>query len=189
LPQAAADHNAAQAGPGLSTLFLAFSGVAISGFGGVMPFARRMLVEQRRWMNPEEFNEAYALAQLLPGGNIINMAVLVGRRFHGALGSVAAVTGLVAAPFVVMLLLAALYARFAGLETVHQGLAGLAASAAGLILAMAAKMAHPLIRRRAAIPLGTAVFAFLAAGVTKVPLGIVILVLAPLSLAVAWRRR
>lgn len=173
--------------PGLSTLFLAFSGVAISGFGGVMPFARRMLVEERRWLTAEEFNEAYSLAQFLPGGNILNLAVLVGRRFGGALGAFLAVAGLLAAPLVIMLLLAMAYARYGQLPAVQDALTGIAAAAAGLILAMAARMAEPLVRRRAAVPVAIAVVAFLAVAVAAFPLVLVVAVMAPISVALAWR--
>jgi chromate transport protein ChrA len=101
------DNSGRQSGePSVPTLFLAFSGVAVSGFGGVMPFARRMLVERRRWMTPEEFNEAYALAQFLPGGNILNLSVVVGRRFRGAAGALAAIGGLLVGPFLIMIAMA-----------------------------------------------------------------------------------
>lgn len=178
----------AGAQPSLGTLFLAFSYVSISGFGGVMPFARRMLVEQRRWLSAEEFNEAFALAQFLPGGNILNLAVLVGSRFHGALGSVLAVAGLLAGPFVIMVLLGAAYARFGQIEAVQGALSGVAAAAAGLILAMAARMAEPLLRRRAAMPLVVAALAFIGVGIAELPLVPVVAVLAPLAVALAWRR-
>jgi chromate transporter len=174
--------------PSLGELFLAFSGVAVVGFGGVMPFARRMLVEQRRWMTPDEFNDAYSVAQFLPGGNILNLAVLVGQRHHGALGSFLAVAGLLAAPFVIMVLLGVVYQRYGEVPAVHDALAGVAAGAAGLIVTMAAKMADPLVRRRAAIPIAIAALAFLAAGVAQLPLLAVVAVLAPLSVALAWMR-
>jgi chromate transporter len=172
--------------PTLGALFLAFSGVAVVGFGGVMPFARRMLVEQRRWMTPEEFNEAYAVAQFLPGGNILNLAVIIGQRSHGALGSFLAVLGLLAAPFLIMVLLGSVYARYGDVPQVHEALAGVAAGAAGLILAMAAKMAEPLIRSRAAIPAAVAVVAFISVGMAELPLLLVIGILAPISVALAW---
>lgn len=173
--------------PGLATLFLAFSGVAIVGFGGVLPFARRMLVEQRKWMSAEEFNEAFSLAQFLPGGNILNLAVLVGRQFQGALGSMVAVSGLLAAPVLIMILLGMAYARYGEIDAVHAALLGVAAAAAGLIVAMAAKMAEPLIGKRALIPAIVAVLAFASVAVAELPLIIVIAVLAPISIALAWR--
>ena len=173
--------------PSLATLFLAFSGVAIVGFGGVLPFARRMLVEQRKWMTAEEFNEAFSLAQFLPGGNILNLAVLIGRQFRGALGALTAVAGLLAGPVLIMILLGIAYARYGQIGAVHDALVGVAAGAAGLIVAMAAKMAEPLIRKRAVIPAVMAVLAFTSVAVAELPLIIVIAVLAPISIALAWR--
>lgn len=174
--------------PGLGTIFLAFSGVAISGFGGVMPFARRMLVEERRWLTPDEFNEAYAVAQFLPGGNILNLGVVVGRRFQGIAGAVTATVGLLLGPFAIMVVLGAIYSRYGEIAAIQNGLTGVAAAAAGLILAMAAKMAEPLIRRRAFVPIGVAAVAFLTVAIAELPLLLVLAVLAPVSVALAWGR-
>ena len=174
--------------PGLLELFLAFSGIAVMGFGGVMPFARRMLVEQRRWMTPDEFNEAYSLAQFLPGGNIINMSVVVGRRFQGALGALISVAGLVSGPTFIMIGFGIAYARYGEVPAVQNALAGVAAAAAGLILSMAAKMAVPMIRKGALLPASIAVLAFVAVALAQVSLLVVVAVLAPISVALAWRR-
>ena len=172
--------------PGLLELFLAFSGIAVMGFGGVMPFARRMLVEQRRWMSPEEFNEAYSLAQFLPGGNIINLSVVVGRRFQGAAGAFVSVAGLVSAPTFIMIAFGVLYARYGQAPAVQQALGGVAAAAAGLILAMAGKMAAPIVRRGALLSAGLALLAFVAVALAKLSLLPVVAILAPLSIALAW---
>ncbi len=187
MPKHASDPSAPTQQPSNATLFLAFSAVAVSGFGGVMPFARRMLVEQRRWMTPDEFNEAYALAQFLPGGNILNLSVVVGSRFRGAAGATAAILGLLIAPMLIMIGLGIVYSRYGHIEAVGDALAGVAAGAAGLIIAMAAKMAQPLIRRRAVVPSLFAVLAFVAVAIAGLPLLWVIAVLAPLSVAFAWR--
>jgi chromate transporter len=174
--------------PSILELFLAFSGIAVMGFGGVMPFARRMLVEQRRWMTPDEFNEAYSLAQFLPGGNIINLSVVVGRRFQGAPGAFISVTGLVSGPMFIMIGLGILYSRFGQIAAVQDALAGVAAAAAGLILAMTAKMAEPVIRTGALLSAGIAALAFVAVALAELPLLAVIVVLAPLTIALAWWR-
>ena len=182
------DGEALQIGtPSIWELFTGFSGVAIIGFGGVMPFARRMLVEQKRWMTSDEFNEAYALAQFLPGGNIVNLSVVVGQRFHGPLGSLAAVAGLLAGPVILVTFLGFIYFRSGQIAAVQDALAGLAAGAAGLIVAMAAKMAEPVIRRRAVAPMVMAALAFVAIA-AEYPLLLVVGVLAPVSIALAWVR-
>ena len=95
--------------PDLRALFLAFSSVGLSGFGGVLPFARRMLVEERQWMTAEEFNAQLGLCQFLPGPNVVNLAVVVGKRYQGALGAIVAPVGLLAGPLAIVLVLALLY--------------------------------------------------------------------------------
>src|SRR5688572_4965425 len=147
-----------------------------------------MLVEQRRWMSRHEFTEALAIAQFLPGGNILNLSVAVGQRFRGALGALAAVAGLLAAPVVIVTTLGVLYLRYGGVAAVHDALAGVAAGAAGLILSMAAKLAQPLFRRTALVPLAFALAALVGVAVLELPLLAVLAILAPLSVAYAWWR-
>ena len=130
--------------PTLYALFAGFLTVAMSGFGGVLPFARREFVERRGWLNDRQFAEALALCQFVPGPNIVNMSIILGSRFHGVTGALVAASGLVVAPLIVMMLCGALYARYGDLEVLRGPLAGLAAGAAGLLVAMAVKMAqHP----------------------------------------------
>jgi len=174
--------------PELSELFLGFLAISLSGFGGVLPWARRMLVERRQWLNEREFAEVLALCQFLPGPNIVNMAVIVGSRFRGVAGALSAFVGLVGVPLVIMMVCGALYARYGELETLRGALAGLAAGAAGLLVAMAAKMALPLIREGQAAPLLFAVAGFIAVGLLRLPLYWVVLMLAPLSIAWCWWR-
>src|SRR6266566_9278588 len=92
-----------------SALFLGFLEIGISGFGGVLPWARRVLVERRQWLTPAEFNDALGLGQVLPGPNVGNLSIVVGRRFHGAIGSVLAFSGLMLAPLVIVLALGVFY--------------------------------------------------------------------------------
>lgn len=173
--------------PRLLDLFLAFAGIALMGFGGVLPWARRMLVEQRRWLTGEEFTEVLSLGQFLPGGNIINVAVVVGGRARGPLGAIVSVVGLLAAPIAVVILAGALYVRFQDAPRVHGALSGLAAAAIGLVIAMGLKMLEPLVIRRAVVPVIFVLLTFAAVGLFRVSLPIAVLVLAPLSIAFAWR--
>ena len=175
--------------PELSELFLAFLGVSLQGFGGVMPWAYRMLVEERRWFNDREFAEALALCQFLPGPNIVNLSVVVGARFRGLAGALATFSGLVGVPLVMMMGFGALYARYGDLKTLSGALAGLGAGAAGLIVAMAAKLAAPMVRERKIPALAFALLAFVAVGLLRFPLYWVVLVLAPVSVGYAWWRR
>lgn len=175
--------------PEIRDLFFAFLGIAISGFGGVLPFARRMLVERRGWLTPDEFNETLSLCQSLPGPNIVNLSIATGQRFGGARGAVAAVSGLVLAPMLIVIVLGALYSRFGGVEQLQGAVTGLGAAAAGLVVATAAKMAEPLLRSRLLSAGPFIVLAFVGVGVMRWPLPWVLLALAPISVAVVWRRR
>jgi chromate transporter len=172
--------------PSVLEIFLAFSGIAIIGFGGVLPFARHMMVEKRGWLTGKEFAEMLAFSQFLPGGNICNMAVVLGQRFHGALGSLAALTGLMLWPTVIVVTLGSLYTRYADSELLHDALAGMGAGAAGLLLSMVAKMATPLFERGAGVALAFAVLAFICIAVFQLPLVQVLLVIGPLSIGAAW---
>src|SRR6202166_1973579 len=110
--------------PGLLALFLAFAKMSLSGFGGVLAFARRGIVDQHRWMTAEEFNETFALCHFLPGPNVVNLSVVFGSRFRGIAGSIAAFSGLLGPPVVIVTILAALYARFGEIEALRRILAG-----------------------------------------------------------------
>ena len=121
-------------------LFLVFNGLALRGFGGVLPFAQRTLVEDRAWMSNDEFVEMLALAQVLPGPNICNLALMVGDRFFGLRGAFAALAGMIAAPLALVLCLAALYSSLASQPIVARMLGGMSAVSAGLVIAMAIKL-------------------------------------------------
>jgi chromate transporter len=180
--------DAAGPAPTAQALFLGFLGVGLAGFGGVLPFARRMLVEQRGWLSEADFNETLALCQSLPGPNIVNMTVVVGRRFAGPGGAVAALLGLTLAPVAIVIVLGVLYERFGAVGRIPGAIAGLGAAAAGLVAATAAKMARPLLTRRPVSGGAIALMAFTAVGVLRLPLALVMAVMAPLSVALAWMR-
>jgi len=180
------DSISAPAKPGLVSLFTSFFGISIMGFGGVMPWARWMVVEQRHWLTSAEFNEALSLCQFLPGGNIVNFAVVVGDRFRGPLGAIAAICGLMIGPFAVVLGLAALYTRYSGVSGVTDTLGGVSAAAAGLVTAMAVKMALSIRSEWTALLFAAA--AFVAVGIFHVPLLAAVALLAPLTIAYAWTR-
>ncbi len=174
--------------PSLVEIFLAFSGMAILGFGGVLPWARRALVEERGWLTADEFTEVLALGQFLPGGNIINVSIVIGQRFRGVPGSFAAVAGLLAGPIVIVILAGALYLNYGQQPIVHHALNGVTAAAAGLILSMAAKMAMPLFRRGAGVQLALAVLTFAAVGLLGFALPLVLGVLTPIAIGISWWR-
>jgi chromate transporter len=175
--------------PSVRELFRAFASMSLHGFGGALPWARRAIVEDKRWMTAQEFNEVFAVAQLLPGANVVNLAIVFGRRLHGASGAAVALAGLLIPPVVIVLMLGTLYARYGDIDALQRVLAGVAAAAAGLIVAIVLKMAQPLLRQGAA-GIAIAAAGFVAVGVMRWPLPYVLLVLAPLSIAAAaWVRR
>ncbi len=166
--------------PGTAEIFRGFLILGLTGFGGVLPLARHMIVEQRRWLTATEFTDTLSLCQFLPGGNIINLSVAIGLRFTGIAGALAAVIGLIAAPIVIVLALGLVYARFRSEPHVVHMFAGLAAAAAGQLVSMAVKLALPLRRKPLAIVIALVVFAAIA--VFHLPLVPTMLVAAPLSI-------
>lgn len=189
-PIQASDPPAAPTAPAptITELFVAFAKISLSGFGGVLAWARRMMVEERKWMTSDQFNEVYALCSFLPGGNIINFSVIIGGRFRGPFGSVAALAGLLGPPMILILIIGAIYAHYGDLPVLHRALTGVAAAAAGLMLATVAKMLQPLFRNRAAVGLAIALATFLAIAVMSWPLPFVLLAIVPVSIAYAWSR-
>jgi chromate transporter len=175
--------------PSLTELFRAFVIVSISGFGGALPWARRMIVEQKGWMTAEEFNEAFALSQFLPGPNVVNFSVVFGSRFGGAPGAAVALAGLMGPPLIIVTVLAILYARFGDLEALSRILAGITAAATGLLIAVVAKMAAPLFQKRWDWALLIAGAAFIGVAIMQWPLPFVFVVLAPVSIGIAWMKR
>lgn len=172
--------------PDLRALFLGFSSVGLSGFGGVLPFARRMLVEQRRWMTADEFNTQLGLCQFLPGPNVVNLAVLVGKRHGGLAGAIVAPFGLLAGPMVIVLLLALLYDRYGELPMAQSMLRGIASAGAGLLFAMAWRMGAALKDKALFLPFAALVVIGIAG--LRWPMLWVMLIGLLLSGAVAWWR-
>ena len=170
-------------------LFLAFLSIALSGFGGVLPFARRALVDKHGWLTAQDFTETLSLCQSLPGPNVVNLSIVVGSRACGWRGSLAAFGGLVGAPVVIVIALGALYSRFGSLPGARGALIGLGAAAAGLVVATAAKMAEPVLRARFWLAAPFILASFAAVGLLRFPLPYVLLALAPISVALVWRRQ
>lgn len=171
-------------------LFFSFTLLALQGFGGVLAIVQREMVEKKRWLTPDEFLEDWAVAQVLPGPNVINLAVMIGDRHFGFRGAAAAFAGMLTVPLFVILALAVLYAQFASNPQVAGALRGMGAVAGGLIAATGIKLI-PQLRKH---PLGfglamaftAAVFAAIAFG--RLPLGWVLLVLGGAACGLTWRK-
>ncbi len=172
--------------PDLRQLFIAFTKVSLSGFGGVLPWARRMMVEEKRWLTADEFNESFSLAQFLPGPNIVNFSVVFGSRFAGVPGAAVALFGLMAPPTAIVIVMGMLYAHYGETRVIHGALAGIAASAAGLIISVVIKMAEPIFRKGFGLAPAVAIIAFVTVGLLRWSLIDVLLVLAPLSVAASY---
>jgi chromate transporter len=165
--------------PSNRDLLTAFFTVGVFGFGGVLPSARRMIVEQRKWLTQAEFTDMLGLCQFLPGGNIMNLTVALGARFHGTVGAISAFVGLMAAPVAIVIGLGFIYDRFIDHPAVHGAFVALSAAAAGYLLSSAIKIAAPLKRRPVAI--GFASASFLALAFLRLPLLFALPVLAIVS--------
>ncbi len=171
-------------------LFVAFTLLALQGFGGVIAVAQRVLVEQKRWLTREQFIEILSLAQVLPGPNVCNVALIIGDRFFGWRGAFAALGGMMALPLMIVLGVAALYAEYASEPAVAGAFRGMGAVAAGLIIGTALKLASAL----GSNPMGVRVCwlsgaaVFFAVALLRLPLVWVLLVLGSLAGTYAWTR-
>jgi chromate transporter len=174
--------------PSVITLFLAFAKMSLSGFGGVLVFARRAIVDEHRWMTADEFNETFALCNFLPGPNIVNLSLVFGSRFRGLVGGLAAFAGLVGPPMLLVTVLAAVYSHFGQVEALRRVLAGVSCAAIGLLASAIIRMMTPLVKKRDALGFVVMIAVFSAIGVLRLPLPAVLMVAVPLSLAVTYAK-
>ncbi len=174
----------------LRELFLAFNRLALQGFGGVLPVAQRELVERRNWLTKDEFVEMLAISQVLPGPNVVNLALMFGDRAFGWRGAMAALGGMLLVPMVLVLALTALYGHFAQYPMVTGALRGMGAVAAGLVLSTGFKLLGTLKRNAMGLPTCLAFGALTLIGTAwlRLPLVWVIAGLGSLAIAVAWIR-
>lgn len=174
----------------LSDLFLSFTFLALQGFGGVLAVVQRELVEKKGWMTREEFVEDWAVAQILPGPNVVNLGVMLGDRYFGWRGALAAVLGLMSVPLLVVLALALVYTQYAGNPHVASALRGMGAVAAGLITATGIKLASALRKHPLGVPIATAlaVACFVCVALLKLPLVYVLIGLGAIACTLTYRR-
>ena len=174
----------------LADLFMSFTVLALQGFGGVLAVVQRELVEKKRWMTREEFVEEWAVAQIMPGPNVVNLSVMIGARYFGFKGAMAALAGMLAAPLVIVLLLALIYAQFAAHPGLQGALRGMGAVAAGLIAATGLKLFATLQKNvlgmAFCVTLGA--LCFIAIALLRWPLVYVLLGLGGLACWVAFKK-
>jgi chromate transporter len=168
-------------------LFLAFSRISLSSFGGAIFWARRELIERQRWLTDREFVEVFTLGQLLPGPNVLNLTVMVGHRFAGWTGALAAVAGFLGWPCLVVIGMGILYQHYGALPQVQQMLTGMSSVAAGLLLATVIKLATVLPRTWWPWLFGA--LAFVGVGIMRWPLLWVMVALGPLAVFTAWKEQ
>jgi chromate transporter len=163
----------------LSDLFWSFSVLALQGFGGVLAVAQRELVEKKQWLTKEQFVEDWAVAQVLPGPNVINLSLMIGDRYYGFKGAMVAVAGMLTFPMLIVLSIAALFAGVADLPQVQGALKGMGAVAAGLITATGLKLLSALKHNPMGqtVCIAIALLTFAAVALLRIPLVWVLLVI------------
>jgi len=174
------DHLKAEERPqprSLIDLFMSFTVLALQGFGGVLAIVQREIVERKRWLTKEEFVEDWAVAQIMPGPNVVNLSLMIGGRYFGLPGAMAALAGMLLVPLIVILLLALVYAHYAMHPGVAGALRGMSAVAAGLIAATGLKLFGALKSNPLGMPLCTVLGAvcFVAVALLHWPLLYVLL--------------
>ena len=174
----------------LTDLFVSFAILALQGFGGVITVAQKELVERKRWMTKEEFVEELAVAQIMPGPNIINLSLVFGGRHFGIPGAMAALGGLIVIPLIIVLFLAAAYAHYSSHPAVWGALRGMGAVAAGLLIATGIKLSSSLKSNSLGIPLCivAGVLCFAGIALLRWPLPFVLLGLGGCACMLAYRR-
>ncbi|MCZ2136293.1 MAG: chromate transporter [Burkholderiales bacterium] len=162
-----------------SDLFWSFTWLALQGFGGVLAVVQRELVEKKRWLTREQFVEDWAVAQIMPGPNVVNLSMMIGDRHFGISGALAALAGMLAVPTVIVLAIAMLFATVADHPVAQQALRGMGAVAAGLIIATGIKLIAALRENvmGMAACVGLAAATFIAVAWLRLPLGWVLLVI------------
>ena len=171
-------------------LFWSFTWLALQGFGGVLAVVQRELVDKKGWLTREEFVEDWAVAQILPGPNVVNLCLMMGDRYFGLRGALFALAGILAFPMLLVLTLAALFSGIADMPQAQGALRGMGAVAAGLITATGLKLVPALKKNVMGVPvnIGLSAITFIAIGLLRIPLAWVLLVVGFLGCGWAYHR-
>jgi chromate transporter len=188
-----ADHEMPAARPqpqSLSDLFISFTLLALQGFGGVMAVVQRELVERKRWLTREEFVEDWAVAQIMPGPNVVNLSLIIGGRYFGWRGALAAFAGMLTVPLMLILVIAMLYAPYAQEPHVVRILRAMGAVASGLILATGLRLFGALQKNAIGLPLCLLLggLCFVAVAVLHLPLLYPLFALGLIACCLAYRK-
>jgi chromate transporter len=174
----------------LPDLFWSFNKLALQGFGGVVAVVQRELVEKKQWLTREEFIEDWAVAQILPGPNVVNLSLMIGDRYFGFRGALAALAGMLVFPLLIVLVLAAIFASVSDAPGIQGALRGMGAVAAGLIAATGFKLMAALKENvmPASVCWALAAITFIAIAVLRLPLAWVLLGVGGLACSWAYRQ-
>lgn len=172
--------------PTKTDLFLGFAKIGALGFGGVGPWARHVIVEERKWLTEREYAEVLGLGQILPGPNVGNASVMIGRGFHGLAGALVATAGLYIGPLCLLIVMSILYDAYGDLPRVAPFMEGVAAAAAGMVIGMALKMAFNLKASAQLVAVG--LLAIGAVAWLRLPMLLVVIILAPLGIWISLRQ-
>ena len=167
-------------------LFVGFAELGLVSFGGAAAWARRLLVDKRRWLDADDFNEILGMGQVLPGPNVVNASVVIGAREAGALGALAALAGILLPPLAIVLVLVSVFARFGDAPVVHAALRGSALAGAGIVLANGCAMAQRLRGNVLGIILAACACAMLA--LFHVALPFIVATIVPIGVALVLIR-
>lgn len=171
-------------------LFLSFTLLALQGFGGVLAVIQRELVDRKRWLTQEEFVEDFAVAQIMPGPNVVNLALMIGDRYYGLRGAMAALSGMLCVPLLLVLVLAVLHAHYSHHPGVAGALRGMAAVSAGMLAATGIKLASALVKHPLplwiSVPLALLCVVFVV--LLKLPLAYTLLILGSIGVTLTYRR-
>ena len=173
----------------LGQLFWAFSWLALQGFGGVLAVVQHELVDKRRWLNREEFVEEWAVAQVLPGANVVNLAVMLGDRYFGWRGALVALAGLLTFALLIVLVLAVLFAGVADHPQAQGALRGMAAVAAGIIIAAGLRLLPSLKKNVLPAHIQYALIALTFIAIALLRVRLIWVLAGPGGLAAVWAYR
>jgi chromate transporter len=172
----------------LPVLFWIFFQIgALSFGGGLAAWVHREVVLKRGWMSETEFLTGLALCQVLPGVNVVNLAVHIGQRLRGAVGALACTIAIVVVPFFAVIGLATVYDQIKDIEWIHDFLDGVAVSAVGLLVSVALRSVRGTFKNIA--PYVAAIALIVLVGILRWPMIPVVLCVAPLSVLAAWFTR
>ena len=174
----------------LSDLFWSFNRLALQGFGGVLAIVQRELVEEKKWLSPEEFIEDWAVAQILPGPNVVNLSLMIGDRYFGMRGALTALAGMLTFPLLIVLALAAVFAGVSDAPAVQGAMRGMGAVAAGMIAATGFKLVASLKQNSMGMLVcyALAALTFVAIALLRIPLVWVLLVIGGSACLWAYRQ-